>query len=196
MSRMSLYARYSTLLDAVLDQLVAEGALPADANRGPVAVEPPRDASHGDLATNAAMVLAKAAGTNPRALADKIAAKLEALPGVTAVSVAGPGFINLTLSPDSWRDELGTILAEGERYGLSTVGRQERVNVEYVSANPTGPMHMGHCRGAVVGDALASLLEAAGFDVTREYYVNDAGSQVDTLARCVAGTRDAGAALR
>ena len=182
---MSLYARYSTLLDTVLDQLVAEGALPADANRGPVAVEPPRDASHGDLATNAAMVLAKAAGTNPRALADKIAAKLEALPGVTAVSVAGPGFINLTLSPDSWRDELGTILAEGERYGLSTVGRQERVNVEYVSANPTGPMHMGHCRGAVVGDALASLLEAAGFDVTREYYVNDAGGQVDTLARSV-----------
>ena len=185
MARMSLYARYSTLLDTVLDQLVAEGALPADANRGPVAVEPPRDASHGDLATNAAMVLAKAAGTNPRALADKIAAKLEALPGVTAVSVAGPGFINLTLSRDSWRDELRTILAEGERYGLSTVGKGERVNVEYVSANPTGPMHMGHCRGAVVGDALASLLEAAGFDVTREYYVNDAGSQVDTLARSV-----------
>ena len=182
---MSLYARYSALLDTVLDQLVAEGALPADANRGPVAVEPPRDRSHGDLATNAAMVLAKAAGTNPRALAEKIAPKLEALPGVTAVSVAGPGFINLKLDGDSWRDELRTILAEGERYGLSSIGKGERFNVEYVSANPTGPMHMGHCRGAVVGDALASLLEAAGYDVTREYYVNDAGSQVDTLARSV-----------
>ena len=180
---MSLYARYSELLDTVLDQLVAEGALPADANRGPVAVEPPRDPSHGDLATNAAMVLSKAAGTSPRALAEKIAPKLEALPGVTAVSVAGPGFINLKLDGDSWRDELRTILAEGERYGLSTIGKGERFNVEYVSANPTGPMHMGHCRGAVVGDALASLLEAAGYDVTREYYVNDAGSQVDTLAR-------------
>ena len=182
---MSLYARYSELLDTVLDQLVAEGALPADANRGPVAVEPPRDPSHGDLATNAAMVLSKAAGTSPRALAEKIAPKLEALPGVTAVSVAGPGFINLKLDGDSWRDELRTILAEGERYGLSTIGKGERFNVEYVSANPTGPMHMGHCRGAVVGDALASLLEAAGYDVTREYYVNDAGSQVDTLARSV-----------
>ena len=180
---MSLYARYSELLDTVLDQLTAEGALPADANRKAVAVEPPRDPSHGDLATNAAMVLAKAAGTNPRALADKIAPKLEALPGVTAVSVAGPGFINMKLDGDSWRDELRTILSEGERYGLSTIGKSERVNVEYVSANPTGPMHMGHCRGAVVGDALASLLEAAGYDVTREYYVNDAGSQVDTLAR-------------
>ena len=182
---MSLYARYSELLGTVLDQLAAEGALPADANRKAVAVEPPRDPSHGDLATNAAMVLAKAAGTNPRALADKIAPKLEALPGVTAVSVAGPGFINLKLDGDSWRDELRTILSEGERYGLSTIGKSERVNVEYVSANPTGPMHMGHCRGAVVGDALASLLEAAGYDVTREYYVNDAGSQVDTLARSV-----------
>ena len=182
---MSLYARYSELLGTVLDQLTAEGALPADANRKAVAVEPPRDPSHGDLATNAAMVLAKAAGTNPRALADKIAPKLKALPGVTAVSVAGPGFINLKLDGDSWRDELRTILSEGERYGLSTIGKGERVNVEYVSANPTGPMHMGHCRGAVVGDALASLLEAAGYDVTREYYVNDAGSQVDTLARSV-----------
>ena len=180
---MSLYARYSELLGTVLDQLTAEGALPADANRKAVAVEPPRDPSHGDLATNAAMVLAKAAGTNPRALADKIAPRLEALPGVTAVSVAGPGFINMKLDGDSWRDELRTILSEGERYGLSTIGKSERVNVEYVSANPTGPMHMGHCRGAVVGDALASLLEAAGYDVTREYYVNDAGSQVDTLAR-------------
>jgi len=180
---LSLYARYSDLLDGILDDLVSEGALPADANRKAVAVEPPRDPSHGDLATNAAMVLAKGAGTNPRALASLIAPKLEALPGVTAVEIAGPGFINLRLGEASWRDELITILGEGERYGLSDIGNNERVNVEYVSANPTGPMHMGHCRGAVVGDALARLLEAAGFRVTKEYYVNDAGSQVDTLAR-------------
>ena len=180
---MSLYAHYSTLLGEVLDALEVEGALPRGLNRKAVAVEPPRDASHGDLATNAAMVLAKGAGTNPRALAALIAPKLEALPEVTEVSVAGPGFINLRLSDDAWRRELATVLGEGERYGLSQVGKGERVNVEYVSANPTGPMHMGHCRGAVVGDALASLLEAAGFVVTREYYVNDAGSQVDTLAR-------------
>jgi arginyl-tRNA synthetase len=180
---MSLYARYKALLDGVLDQLVGEGALPAGLDRQNVAVEPPRDPAHGDLATNAAMVLAKAAGTNPRALAGLIAPKLEALPGVTGVEIAGPGFINLRLDEGAWRDELGAILADGAAYGRSNVGKGERVNVEYVSANPTGPMHMGHCRGAVVGDALASVLEAAGFVVTREYYVNDAGSQVDTLAR-------------
>ena len=180
---MSLYARYSALLDGILDELVAEGRLNADANRKAVAVEPPRDPSHGDLATNAAMVLAKGASTNPRALAEALLPKLEAIPGVTSVEIAGPGFINLRLDQDAWRDELTTILAEGEEYGLSKVGANERVNVEYVSANPTGPMHMGHCRGAVVGDALARLLEAAGFRVTKEYYVNDAGSQVDTLAR-------------
>jgi len=180
---LSLYARFSALLDGILDDLVSEGRLPADASRKAVAVEPPRDASHGDLATNAAMVLAKAAATNPRALAEAIKPKLEAIPGVTSVEIAGPGFINLRLTEESWRDELTTILAEGEEYGLSTAGNNERVNVEYVSANPTGPMHMGHCRGAVVGDALARLLEAAGFRVTKEYYVNDAGSQVDTLAR-------------
>ena len=180
---MSLYARFSALLDGVLDELAADGALPADASRKAVAVEPPRDPSHGDLATNAAMVLAKAAGTNPRALAEAIKPKLAALPGVTSVEIAGPGFINLRLADDAWRDELTTILAAGEDYGLSSAGANERVNVEYVSANPTGPMHMGHCRGAVVGDALARLLEAAGFRVTKEYYVNDAGSQVDTLAR-------------
>ena len=166
---MSLYARYSELLDGILDELVGEGALPADANRKSVAVEPPRDPSHGDLATNAAMVLAKAAGTNPRLLAGLIAPKLEALPGVTAVEIAGPGFINMRLGEHSWRGELTSILSEGERYGLSDIGNNERVNVEYVSANPTGPMHMGHCRGAVVGDALARLLEAAGFRVTKEY---------------------------
>ncbi len=183
MKFVSLYARYSALLDEILDELVASGELPAQVNRKSVAVEPPRDPSHGDLATNAAMVLAKAAGTNPRALAALLEQKLTALPGVTSVEIAGPGFINLRLSGQVWRDELVSVLADGERYGLSDVGKNERVNVEYVSANPTGPMHMGHCRGAVVGDALAKLLEAAGFRVTKEYYVNDAGSQVDTLAR-------------
>ena len=180
---MSLYAQYAALLDGVLDELVADGVLPDGLDRKNVTVEPPRDPAHGDLATNAAMVLAKSARTNPRALAEAIKPKLEALPSVTSVEVAGPGFMNLRLTPDAWRDELRTILAEGDRYGLSTVGGNERVNVEYVSANPTGPMHMGHCRGAVVGDALARLLEAAGFRVTKEYYVNDAGGQVDTLAR-------------
>ncbi|HEX3677505.1 MAG TPA: arginine--tRNA ligase [Sphingomicrobium sp.] len=180
---MSLYAQYSALLDGVLDDLVAEGALPAGLDRKNVTVEPPRDPAHGDLATNAAMVLAKPAGANPRALAEAIKPKLEALPPVTLVEVAGPGFINLRLAPDAWRDELKTVIREGEQYGLCSVGNDERVNVEYVSANPTGPLHMGHCRGAVVGDSLARILEAAGFRVTKEYYVNDAGAQVDTLAR-------------
>jgi arginyl-tRNA synthetase len=180
---LSLYAQYAALLDGVLDTLESEGALPAGLNRRAVAVEPPRDPAHGDLATNAAMVLAKGAGTNPRALAGLIAPGLEALPAVTLVEVAGPGFINLRLSADAWRDELRTILREGDTYGSSSLGNAERVNVEYVSANPTGPLHMGHCRGAVVGDALARLLEATGFRVTKEYYVNDAGAQVDTLAR-------------
>jgi arginyl-tRNA synthetase len=182
---LSLYAQHAALLDGVLDDLVADGALPAELDRRNVTVEPPRDPAHGELAINAAMVLAKAAGTNPRALAELIKSRLEALPMVTSVEIAGPGFLNLRLSPDAWRDELRTILAQGDEYGLSTVGANERVNVEYVSANPTGPLHMGHCRGAVVGDSLARLLEAAGFRVTKEYYVNDAGAQVDTLARSV-----------
>ena len=180
---MSLYAQYAALLDGVLDDLVADGTLPDGLERRGITVEPPRDSSHGDLAINAAMVLAKAAGTNPRALAEAIKPRLEALPPVTSVEIAGPGFINLRLTLDAWRDELKTILNEGEAYGLSTIGGNEQVNVEYVSANPTGPLHMGHCRGAVVGDSLARLLEAAGFRVTKEYYVNDAGAQVDTLAR-------------
>ena len=180
---MSLYAQYAALLDGVFDDLVSEGALPAGLDRRNVTVEPPRDPAHGDLATNAAMVLAKPAGTNPRSLAELIRPKLEALPPVTSVEVAGPGFINLRLSADAWRDELETILREGDEYGLSRVGANERVNVGYVSANPTGPMHVGHCRGAVVGDALARVLEAAGFRVTKEYYLNDAGAQVDALAR-------------
>jgi arginyl-tRNA synthetase len=182
---LSLYAQYAALLDGVLDDLVADGALPPELDRRNVTVEPPRDPAHGDLATNAAMVLAKAAGTNPRALAEAIRPKLESLPPVTSVEIAGPGCINLRLTPEAWRDELRTILREGDAYGASTIGGNERVNVEYVSANPTGPLHMGHCRGAVVGDSLARVLEAAGFRVTKEYYVNDAGAQVDTLARSV-----------
>ncbi|QAY77774.1 arginine--tRNA ligase [Sphingosinicella sp. BN140058] len=180
---MTLYARFAAHLDAILDALEAEGQLPGGLDRKAVAVEPPRDAAHGDLATNAAMVLAKRAGTNPRALAGLIAPKLEALGEVSGVEIAGPGFINIRLVPAIWQEELRTILSEGEDYGRSQLGAGSRVNVEYVSANPTGPMHMGHCRGAVVGDALASLLEHAGYAVTREYYVNDAGGQVDVLAR-------------
>ena len=182
---MSLYAQYAALLDGVLDDLVAEGVLPHGIDRCNVTVEPPRDPAHGDLAINAAMVLAKPAGTNPRSLAELIKTKLEALPPVASVEIAGPGFINVRLDPDAWRDELKTIIREGDEYGLCTVGNDERVNVEYVSANPTGPLHMGHCRGAVVGDSLARILEAAGFRVTKEYYVNDAGAQVDMLARSV-----------
>src|SRR5688500_17232934 len=180
---MTLYSRISARVGAALDALEADGRLPAGIERSAVAVEPPRDPSHGDLATNAAMVLAKRAGTNPRALAELIVPRLATLDEVESAEVAGPGFINIRLDAALWRDELGTILAAGADYGRSDLGRGERVNVEYVSANPTGPMHMGHCRGAVVGDALAGLLEAAGFAVTREYYVNDAGGQVDTLAR-------------
>jgi arginyl-tRNA synthetase len=181
----TLYARFAAHVDAALDQLAAEGAIPAALERGNLTVEPPRDASHGDLATNAAMVLSKAAGMNPRALAELLVAKLAAVDEVESAEIAGPGFINLRLTQDCWRGELNGIHSGGLDYGRSTLGGGKRVNVEYVSANPTGPMHMGHCRGAVVGDALASLLEYAGHTVTREYYVNDAGGQVDTLARSV-----------
>ena len=182
---MTLYTRFAAHLDTALDALETAGDLPAVLNRANVTVEPPRDASHGDLATNAAMVLAKPAGTNPRALAEKIAAELAKVEGVTKVDVVGPGFINLALSDDVWRGELQTILTDADAYGRTAPGTQPTVNVEYVSANPTGPMHMGHCRGAVVGDALAALLEYAGHKVIREYYVNDAGGQVDVLARSV-----------
>src|SRR6185312_4631743 len=153
------------------------------ADLGRVIVEPPKDPTHGDMATNAAMVLAKDAGKKPRELADAIAAALSADDMVVKVDVAGPGFINLTLRPDVWGEELRTVIAAGTQYGRSAMGARERVNVEYVSANPTGPMHVGHGRGAVFGDALANLLDFGGYDVTREYYINDAGAQVDVLAR-------------
>ena len=180
---MTLFRRFADHLDTALDALEAAGDLPAGLDRRNVTVEPPRDATHGDLATNAAMVLAKPAKTNPRQLAEKIAAALGALGEVEAAEVAGPGFINLRLTETTWRAELAAIVAGGADYGRSDVGAGVTVNVEYVSANPTGPMHMGHCRGAVVGDALCALLEHAGHKVIREYYVNDAGGQVDVLAR-------------
>ncbi|SHN56481.1 arginine--tRNA ligase [Erythrobacter sanguineus] len=181
----TLYAAYAALIEKVLTDLVADGVLPAGTSFANVTLEPPRDASHGDLSTNAAMVLAKGAGTSPRALAEAITAKLAAHPAITSADIAGPGFINLRLAPDAWLTELQAIAALGDQYGRSQMGTGRRVNVEYVSANPTGPMHMGHCRGAVVGDALASLLEWAGHEVIREYYINDAGGQVDVLARSV-----------
>lgn len=180
---MTIYAIMAGHLDAALDALETDGVIPAGLARTAVTIEPPRDASHGDMATNAAMVLAKGAGTSPRTLAEALLTRLEALTEVAAVSVAGPGFINLTLTEQAWRDELATISAAGAGYGRSERGGGRTVNIEYVSANPTGPMHMGHCRGAVVGDALASLLAFTGHRVVREYYVNDAGGQVDVLAR-------------
>jgi arginyl-tRNA synthetase len=161
----------------------AVAVLGPNADLSRIVVEPPRDPTHGDMATNAAMVLAKDAGKKPRDVADGIAAKLRVDDKVTSVDVAGPGFINLTLKPNVWTEELRLILEAGSDYGRSDIGKGEKVNVEYVSANPTGPMHVGHGRGAVFGDALANLLSFAGYNVTREYYVNDAGAQVDVLAR-------------
>jgi arginyl-tRNA synthetase len=178
----NLFADVLARVHAVCGALAAEGGWPSvDLSR--VVVEPPRDAAHGDMATNAAMVLAKEAKSKPRDLAEQIATKLRADDLIASVDVAGPGFINLSLKPSAWSDALRTVLREGASYGRSAMGAAEKVNVEYVSANPTGPMHVGHCRGAVFGDALASLLVFAGYDVTREYYINDAGAQVDVLAR-------------
>jgi arginyl-tRNA synthetase len=150
-----------------------------------VAVEPPRDPAHGDMATNAAMVLAKPAKKKPRDIAEALAAHLAQDDRITSAEVAGPGFLNLRLAPSVWQGVLGSVLADGTAYGKSELGQGKRVNVEYVSANPTGPLHVGHTRGAVFGDALASLLAYAGYDVTREYYINDGGGQVDVLARSV-----------
>ena len=180
---MNLFTDYAAVLKAALAELTDAGTLPTGLSHANVTVEPPRDASHGDLATNAAMVLAKPAGMNPRALAEALVAALRTKPGIAAAEVAGPGFINLKLADSVWHAQINAMLGAGSDYGRSTVGQAKRINVEYVSANPTGPMHMGHCRGAVVGDALAGLLEYAGWDVTKEYYINDAGGQVDTLAR-------------
>lgn len=180
---MNIFDAYQRRLAAIIERLSAEGQLPQGLDLSRVVVEPPRDAAHGDLATNAAMVLAKDAKTNPRALAEVLAAALRGEEGVARVDVAGPGFINLTLVPEVFHEVLGAIVSKGEAFGRSAAGQGAKVNVEYVSANPTGPMHVGHGRGAVFGDALSNLLLAGGFDVTREYYINDAGAQVDVLAR-------------
>src|ERR1700744_1097284 len=177
-SKQHLFAQVLARVHAVC---AAELGVAADLSR--VVVDPPKDPTHGDMATNAAMVLAKEAKAKPRDLAERMAERLRADELIASVDVAGPGFINLTLKPSAWSDALRAVLREGDTYGQSAIGAREKVNVEYVSANPTGPMHVGHCRGAVFGDALASLLQLAGFDVTREYYINDAGAQVDVLAR-------------
>ena len=183
MSDQNVFAAVLDKVRAANDALVADGVLPTGIDQSRIVVEPPRESAHGDMATNAAMVLAKDAGAKPRALAEAIAAKLRGDELVAKAEVAGPGFINLTLKPAAWIDALRAVLAADTDYGRSAVGQGTRVNVEYVSANPTGPMHVGHVRGAVFGDALANLLAGTGYAVTREFYINDAGAQIETLAR-------------
>ncbi|MEZ5756222.1 MAG: arginine--tRNA ligase [Paracoccaceae bacterium] len=180
---MNLFSEIRELVVAALNDMAAQGSLPAGLDLSAVAVEPPRDPSHGDMATNAAMVLAKPAGLQPRAIADALAKALMPDPRIAGADVAGPGFLNLRLDPAVWHGLLRAALVAGPDFGRSTLGQGRRVNVEFVSANPTGPMHVGHTRGAVFGDALARLLAFAGWDVTREYYINDGGAQVDVLAR-------------
>ena len=180
---MNLFADIRELVVAELQALMAGGVLPQGLDLAGVAVEPPRDAGHGDMATNAAMVLAKPAGMAPRAIAEALAAKLMADPRIAGADVAGPGFLNLRLEPAAWQGLVRAVLETGTGYGRSRLGQGRKVMVEFVSANPTGPMHVAHARGAVVGDALAALLAYAGFNVTREYYINDGGGQVDVLAR-------------
>jgi arginyl-tRNA synthetase len=180
---MDVFAGFHGRVLAAVQQLKHDGVVPQEASIDGITLEPPKDASHGDLATNAAMVLAKAAGTPPRALAERLAPLIAVDHFVDDVEIAGPGFINLTLSTAFWPSVLRMVLEQGAAYGQSAIGKGEAVNIEYVSANPTGPMHVGHTRGAVFGDALANLLEFAGYAVTREYYINDAGAQVDALAR-------------
>ena len=182
---MNLFAEIRDLVVDCLAAMQSEGTLPGGLDFGNVSVEPPRDAGHGDMATNAAMVLARPAGLKPRDIAQALAERMAGDPRIAAVEVAGPGFLNLRLAPTVWQGVLASILAEGEAFGRSDMGRGQKVNVEYVSANPTGPLHVGHTRGAVFGDALASLLAYCGHDVTREYYINDGGAQVDVLARSV-----------
>jgi len=180
---MNLFSDIRDLVIASLEAMVQDGQLPAGLDFANVAVEPPRDAAHGDMATNAAMVLAKPAALQPRAIADALASRLMADPRIAGADVAGPGFLNLRLNPVIWQGLVRSVLTQGTGYGRSNLGAGLKVNVEFVSANPTGPMHVGHTRGAVFGDALARLLAYAGWNVTREYYVNDGGAQVDVLAR-------------
>jgi arginyl-tRNA synthetase len=182
---MNIFADFTGRIKKTVEALDLKGMNGVAPDLSRITVEPPRDASHGDLATNAAMVLAKPTGQNPRALAERIAEALKADPDVRSAEVAGPGFVNLKIGARYWHAELAAILESGPDYGRSTIGGGRKVNVEYVSANPTGPMHVGHCRGAVVGDALANLLAFAGYAVTKEYYINDAGVQIDVLGRSV-----------
>ena len=179
---MNIFTIYRAHIVTILEGLQAEGKIPGGLDFSGIDASPPREASHGDIATNAAMVLAGKAGMKPRDIAELLVAGLLKLPSVTKAEIAGPGFINLTLKADVWQGIIPHILEEGIAFGNSTIGKGKKVNVEYVSANPTGPMHVGHGRGAVVGDALAQLLIKAGFSVTKEYYINDAGSQINVLA--------------
>ena len=180
---MNAHALVQSRIVAALQALEREGVLPQGLDFAATEVAPPRDAAHGELASNAAMVLAKPARMKPRDIAEKLAAKLGDAPDIAKVEIAGPGFVNLTFVPHFWQGVVAQILKAGDAYGRTDVGAGERINIEYVSANPTGPMHVGHCRGAVFGDALANLLAFVNYDVTREYYINDAGAQVDILAR-------------
>jgi arginyl-tRNA synthetase len=180
---MNVFAHVEERILSALAALQARGELPADLAVRGIDVEPTKDPAHGDVASNAAMVLAKAARAKPRDIAEKLKAELAREPGFVKLDVAGPGFLNITLAPSMWQGMVTSIIGEGGAYGRSNLGGGEAINVEYVSANPTGPMHVGHCRGAVFGDALANLLAFAGYKVTREYYINDAGAQVDVLAR-------------
>src|SRR6516164_8713109 len=179
---MNPYRHFIAEIEAALKSMQDAGELPKPLDFGAITAEPPRDPAHGDIATNATMVLAKAAAKKPRDIAEPLLARLKANPDVVEGSVAGPGFINLKISDSFWRERLRDCLKEGIAYGDSTMGGAKKVNVEYVSANPTGPLHVAHARGAVVGDALANLLAKAGYDVTKEYYINDAGAQVTALA--------------
>jgi arginyl-tRNA synthetase len=180
---MNVFNHYRAAIEEIVGGLTADGTMPADLALNRISVEPPRDPSHGDISTNVAMVLAKPAGRKPRDLAGMIAGRLSESDGVDSVDIAGPGFINLRLDAGLWQRQIAEILQAGVSYGDTDIGAGQPINVEYVSANPTGPMHVGHARGAVIGDVLAALLAKAGFDVTREYYINDAGVQVDVLAR-------------
>lgn len=180
---MTIFKKFQAVVAQAVDEAAVAGALTLSGAVPAFVVEPPRETTHGDLATNAAMVLAKIAGKPPRVVAEILKPILEKNPDITKVDIAGPGFINLKLRPALWQNELKDILQAGLHYGDSSIGNKRKVVVEYVSANPTGPMHAGHVRGAVIGDTLAHLLAKAGYDVTREYYFNDAGTQVDVLAQ-------------
>jgi arginyl-tRNA synthetase len=184
-SKMNLFAHIQGVVLNAIETLGVAGSLPQGLDLSRLTAEPPRDSAHGDVSTNAAMVLAKPAGLNPRALADLLLPILSQHEDIASVAVAGPGFINIKVKDAIWPRLLVAAYNAGDNFGASTLGAGQKVNVEYVSANPTGPLHVGHCRGAIFGDALASLLKLAGYEVTKEYYINDAGAQVDVLAQSV-----------